>query len=88
MYSIQTLPTCLFCTRIICSVPVINTATMNLQTHLNNLQNWFNLWEIKMNEIIYHFLFTIQRCALLTFNYKIISIIGTRLCKIFSESSS
>jgi hypothetical protein len=32
------------------SDPDIYTATENLKSHLNELQNWFNLWRIKINE--------------------------------------
>uniref|UniRef100_A0A2S2N814 Putative RNA-directed DNA polymerase n=1 Tax=Schizaphis graminum TaxID=13262 RepID=A0A2S2N814_SCHGA len=37
-------------TCIISSDPDIITSTENLQSHLNDLQNWFNLWRIKINE--------------------------------------
>ncbi|KAL4082744.1 hypothetical protein QTP88_029677, partial [Uroleucon formosanum] len=37
-------------TCIISSDPDIITSTENLQSHLNDLQNWFNLWRIKKNE--------------------------------------
>lgn len=42
------------------SDPDINTATGNLQSHLNDLQNWFNLWRIEINENKSHIIFTLR----------------------------